>query len=71
MLPLLAEFLRKNQRALKIATLNLLDALVVKYTHGGLDGDSMCRAMNETPQLVNELDLQISQLALRLVSGQF
>uniref|UniRef100_A0A914VPW0 TATA-binding protein interacting (TIP20) domain-containing protein n=1 Tax=Plectus sambesii TaxID=2011161 RepID=A0A914VPW0_9BILA len=70
-LPLLAEFLRKNQRALKIATLNLLDALVVKYTHGGLDGEAMGRVMQETPPLVNELDLQISQLALRLVSGVF
>uniref|UniRef100_A0A914ZPD0 TATA-binding protein interacting (TIP20) domain-containing protein n=8 Tax=Parascaris univalens TaxID=6257 RepID=A0A914ZPD0_PARUN len=67
-LPLLAEFLRKNQRALKIATLGLLDSLTTKYAHGGLDGEGMQKILAETPALVTELDLQISQLALNFVA---
>lgn len=67
-LPLLAEFLRKNQRALKISTLNLLDSLITKYAHGGLDGEGMTKVLAETPSLISELDLQISQLALNFVA---
>uniref|UniRef100_A0A0N5AZJ8 TIP120 domain-containing protein n=1 Tax=Syphacia muris TaxID=451379 RepID=A0A0N5AZJ8_9BILA len=66
---LLAEFLRKNQRALKIATLNLLDSLVNKYTHGGLDSNELEKVLAETPGLISELDLQISQLVLHFLTG--
>ncbi|VDD93477.1 unnamed protein product [Enterobius vermicularis] len=64
---LLAEFLRKNQRALKIATLNLLDSLVNRYTHSGLDGNELKKVLTETPALISELDLQISQLVLNFL----
>uniref|UniRef100_A0A9J2Q9E8 TATA-binding protein interacting (TIP20) domain-containing protein n=1 Tax=Ascaris lumbricoides TaxID=6252 RepID=A0A9J2Q9E8_ASCLU len=51
-----------------IATLGLLDSLTTKYAHGGLDGEGMQKILAETPALVTELDLQISQLALNFVA---
>uniref|UniRef100_A0A915PP10 TATA-binding protein interacting (TIP20) domain-containing protein n=1 Tax=Setaria digitata TaxID=48799 RepID=A0A915PP10_9BILA len=65
---LLAEYLRKNHRALKISTLNLLDSLVLNYKHGGMDGPEVVRVLQETPALISELDLQISQLTLTFLS---
>uniref|UniRef100_A0A0R3RXJ3 TIP120 domain-containing protein n=1 Tax=Elaeophora elaphi TaxID=1147741 RepID=A0A0R3RXJ3_9BILA len=65
---LLAEYLRKNHRTLKISTLNLLDSLVTNYKYGGLDGDEVMRVLQETPALISELDLQISQLTLNFLS---
>lgn len=56
---------------LQIATLGLLDSLTTKYAHGGLDGEGMQKILAETPALVTELDLQISQLALNFVAGGF
>ncbi|KHN81984.1 Cullin-associated Nedd8-dissociated protein 1 [Toxocara canis] len=52
----------------QIATLGLLDSLITKYTHGGLDGEGMLKVLAETPALVTELDLQISQLTLNFVA---
>ncbi|VDN94136.1 unnamed protein product [Brugia pahangi] len=65
---LLAEYLRKNHRTLKISTLNLLDSLVTNYKYGSLDGSEMMRVIQETPALISELDLQISQLTLTYLS---
>uniref|UniRef100_A0A1I8EVT8 TATA-binding protein interacting (TIP20) domain-containing protein n=1 Tax=Wuchereria bancrofti TaxID=6293 RepID=A0A1I8EVT8_WUCBA len=65
---LLAEYLRKNHRTLKISTLNLLDSLVTNYKYGSLDGGEMMRVIQETPALISELDLQISQLTLTYLS---
>ncbi len=68
-LPLLAEFLRKNQRALKLGTLHLLDSLVLNYTQA-VGSKGMAVVLVEVPPLVHESDLQISQLALLLISGE-
>ncbi|MCP9262800.1 Cullin-associated NEDD8-dissociated protein 1 [Dirofilaria immitis] len=50
---LLAEYLRKNHRTLK---------------YGGMDGSEVLRVLQETPALISELDLQISQLTLTFLS---
>uniref|UniRef100_A0A8R1TWV1 TIP120 domain-containing protein n=1 Tax=Onchocerca volvulus TaxID=6282 RepID=A0A8R1TWV1_ONCVO len=65
---LLAEYLRKNHRTLKISTLNLLDSLVTNYKYGSMDGSEMMKVLQETPALISEFDLQISQLTLTFLS---
>ncbi len=56
---------------MQIATLTLLESLVTRYTHGGLQGDGMRKAVAETPALISEHDLQISQLAMRFTTGEW
>ncbi|XP_008945811.1 PREDICTED: cullin-associated NEDD8-dissociated protein 1-like, partial [Merops nubicus] len=61
--PILASFLRKNQRALKLSTLTALDILVKNYS------DSLKPAMIEAvlaelPALVTENDMHVSQVAV-------
>lgn len=65
--PILASFLRKNQRALKLSTLQCLDVVVENYGNAvtaGMLGD----VMKEMPPLINENDLHISQLTLNLLT---
>ncbi|CAD5224823.1 unnamed protein product [Bursaphelenchus okinawaensis] len=62
----LSDFLRKNQRALKIASLSLLSSLVTKYPLGQLPPEGITKVINELPPLISESDLFISQLSLRL-----
>jgi len=66
--PLLATFLRKNHRGLKLSTLTCLDILVINY------GEKMASQhfdaiLTELPALINESDLHISQLALTLLTA--
>ncbi|NXF86344.1 CAND1 protein, partial [Eubucco bourcierii] len=61
--PILASFLRKNQRALKLGTLTALDVLVKNYS------DSLKPAMIEAvlaelPPLITESDMHVSQVAI-------
>ncbi|NWY51390.1 CAND1 protein, partial [Chionis minor] len=61
--PILASFLRKNQRALKLSTLTALDILVKNC------GDSLKPAMiesvlTELPALITENDMHVSQVAI-------
>ncbi|NXS64618.1 CAND1 protein, partial [Pandion haliaetus] len=61
--PILASFLRKNQRALKLSTLTALDILVKNYS------DSLKPAMiesvlREVPALITENDMHVSQVAI-------
>ncbi|XP_062441137.1 cullin-associated NEDD8-dissociated protein 1-like isoform X3 [Rhea pennata] len=61
--PILASFLRKNQRALKLSTLTALDILVRNYS------DSLKPAMiesvlTELPALISENDMHVSQVAI-------
>ncbi|NXD75224.1 CAND1 protein, partial [Halcyon senegalensis] len=61
--PILASFLRKNQRALKLSTLTALDILVKNYS------DSLKPAMIEAvlaelPALITENDMHVSQVAI-------
>lgn len=62
-LPLLASFLRKNQRALRLATLFALDALV---QHQGLSlpPPAVQAVLAELPALVHESDMHVAQLAV-------
>ncbi|XP_026534350.1 cullin-associated NEDD8-dissociated protein 1-like [Notechis scutatus] len=61
--PILASFLRKNQRALKLSTLTALDILIRNYS------DSLKLAMiecvlMELPDLISENDMHVSQVAI-------
>ena len=66
--PVLASFLRKNQRALKLATLTLLDVLSKNYG-GYLDEGAINEILQEVPPLISESDLHISQLTLSLLTS--
>ncbi|NWT03941.1 CAND1 protein, partial [Mionectes macconnelli] len=66
-LPILASFLRKNQRALKLSTLTALDILVKNYS------DSLKPAMiesvlTELPTLITENDMHVSQVAIMFLT---
>ncbi|XP_071406265.1 cullin-associated NEDD8-dissociated protein 1-like isoform X1 [Pithys albifrons albifrons] len=66
-LPILASFLRKNQRALKLSTLTALDILVKNYS------DSLKPAMiesvlTELPALITENDMHVSQVAIMFLT---
>lgn len=67
-LPLLAEFLRKNQRTLRISTLNFLSLLVSRYAQGGLENAGLLKVVKEVPNLISEQDLQVAQLSLKFMS---
>uniref|UniRef100_A0A2K5N1I2 Cullin associated and neddylation dissociated 2 (putative) n=1 Tax=Cercocebus atys TaxID=9531 RepID=A0A2K5N1I2_CERAT len=62
-LPILASFLRKNQRALRLATLAALDALA--QSRGlSLPPSAVQAVLAELPALVNESDMHVAQLAV-------
>ncbi|XP_069340513.1 cullin-associated NEDD8-dissociated protein 2 isoform X2 [Eulemur rufifrons] len=62
-LPILASFLRKNQRALRLATLAALDALA--QSQGlSLPPSAVRAVLAELPALVNESDMHVAQLAV-------
>jgi len=66
-IPILSSFLRKNQRALKLATLSLLDTLVRRY--GALDGQLLECIISELSPLLSESDLHSAQQALKLMTS--
>ncbi|KAK6186772.1 hypothetical protein SNE40_006048 [Patella caerulea] len=66
--PILASFLRKNQRALKLSTLICLDVLVKNYG-SSLTPSMINDMMKEMPPLINENDLHVSQLTLQLLTS--
>ncbi|XP_004368405.1 cullin-associated NEDD8-dissociated protein 2 isoform X3 [Trichechus manatus latirostris] len=62
-LPILASFLRKNQRALRLATLVALDALA--QSQGlSLPPPAILAVLTELPALVSESDMHVAQLAV-------
>lgn len=65
-IPLLAGFLRKNHRDLRLATLYCLDALFQGYT-SAMTGPLYKAVMEEIPTLISDNDLHISQLVLTLL----
>ena len=65
-IPLLASFLRKNHRDLRLATLNCLDAIFQGYT-AAMSAPLYRSVIEELPQLINDNDLHISQLVLTLL----
>ncbi|CAK1544633.1 unnamed protein product [Leptosia nina] len=66
--PILGSFLRKNQRALKLSTLVLLDTLVQNYSNH-ISIELLSKVLTEVPALVCEADLHCAQTALSLVSN--
>ncbi|XP_041975254.1 cullin-associated NEDD8-dissociated protein 1 [Aricia agestis] len=64
--PILGTFLRKNQRALKLSTLVLLDTLVQNYSDD-ISIELLSKVLLEVPALVCEADLHCAQTALTLV----
>lgn len=64
----MGSFLRKNQRALKLSTLSLLDTLVQNYSHY-LYPDLLRSVISEVPPLLSEADLHIAQLTLVLLTS--
>nr|CAG4637585.1 EOG090X00HY [Chydorus sphaericus] len=67
-LPILAGFLRKNQRALKLTTLTLLDRTINNYS-AALTPEMLFAVLNEVPPLLSESDLHIAQLTLHLLTS--
>lgn len=67
-MPILASFLRKNQRALKLSTLTTLNVLVTNYGHL-LSQENISGVLTEVPPLISESDLHISQLSLTLLTS--
>ncbi|KAM6301080.1 cullin-associated NEDD8-dissociated protein 1-like [Aegotheles albertisi] len=61
--PILASFLRKNQRALKLSTLTALDILVRNYSDG-LKPAMIESVLTELPALITENDMHVSQVAI-------
>lgn len=66
--PILGTFLRKNQRALKLSTLTLLDTLVNNYS-SALTLPLLEKVKVELPPLLSESDLHIAQLTLVLLTS--
>lgn len=64
----LAEFLRKNQRTLRIHTLLLLELLVTTFSQNGLQSQGLIKIVKEIPTLINENDLQISLLSFKFIT---
>ncbi|XP_055713494.1 cullin-associated NEDD8-dissociated protein 1 [Phlebotomus papatasi] len=62
-IPTLGSFLRKNQRALKLNSLTLLDTLVINYSPF-FNPDLLKTAIQEVPPLLSESDLHVAQLSL-------
>ncbi|XP_067930479.1 cullin-associated NEDD8-dissociated protein 1-like [Watersipora subatra] len=64
-IPILSSFLRKNHRALKLATLQCLDVIMQKYS----SVVKLDVVAQECAPLINESDLHISQLTLTLLTS--
>lgn len=66
-IPALGTFLRKNQRALKLNSLALLETLVNNYANY-FEPRLLQKAIAELPPLLNESDLHVAQLSLTLLT---
>lgn len=65
-MPILALFLRKNQRALKLSTLQLIECLIQNYNQD-LNVNLLQPIINEVPPLIDESDLHIAQWSLTIL----
>ncbi|MEQ2205427.1 Cullin-associated NEDD8-dissociated protein 1 [Xenoophorus captivus] len=65
--PILASFLRKNQRALKLCTLAALDILLRNY-RSAVTPVMVDAVLAELPPLISESDMHVSQMALSFLS---
>ncbi|KAL3107838.1 hypothetical protein niasHT_017070 [Heterodera trifolii] len=69
LLSLCADFLRKNQRSLRLNTLTLLESLVCRFSHNGLQGPNLIKVVKEVPALICEQDLQIALIAVTFITN--
>ena len=67
-MPILAGFLRKNQRTLKLSSLKLLDILVKNYASLITD-KNLEPVLMEVQPLLNDSDLHIAQLTMNLLTS--
>lgn len=67
-IPSLGSFLRKNQRALKLNSLSLLDTLVTHYS-ASINPQLLQKAIAELPPLLSEADLHVAQMSLILLTS--
>lgn len=68
-IPILGHFLRKNQRALKLSTLQLIDCVIKNY-HDFIDVDLLqSTVIVEVPPLLDEADLHIAQWTLVILKS--
>ncbi|KAJ8923621.1 hypothetical protein NQ315_010200 [Exocentrus adspersus] len=67
-MPILGLFLRKNQRALKLSTLQLIDCLIKNY-HDDLNVALLQPIIVEIPPLLDESDLHIAQWTLIILKS--
>ena len=67
-MPILAGFLRKNQRALKLSSLALLDTLVKNYSPQITD-KNLEPVLLELQPLLSDSDLHIAQLTMNLLTS--
>jgi len=67
-MPILAGFLRKNQRALKMSSLTLLDTVVKNYSTQITD-KNLEPVLVELQPLLNDTDLHIAQLTMNLLTS--
>ncbi|XP_020647066.2 cullin-associated NEDD8-dissociated protein 1 [Pogona vitticeps] len=65
--PILASFLRKNQRALKLSTLTALGILIKNYSDSLKPAMIDCVLM-ELPDLISENDMHVSQVAITFLT---
>ncbi|XP_078075955.1 cullin-associated NEDD8-dissociated protein 1 [Mustelus asterias] len=65
--PILASFLRKNQRALKLSTLSALDILIKNYSDS-LTPSMIEAVLVELPPLISESDMHVSQMAISFLT---
>lgn len=66
--PILASFLRKNHRALRLGTLQCLDVLVEHYGVA-MSPNMFADILKELGNLISENDLHVSQLSLALLKS--
>ncbi|KAL1492929.1 hypothetical protein ABEB36_011093 [Hypothenemus hampei] len=67
-MPILGLFLRKNQRALKLSTLQLIDCLIQNY-HKKMTVQLLQPIVVEIPPLLDESDLHIAQWTLIILKS--
>ncbi|CAH1272693.1 CAND1 [Branchiostoma lanceolatum] len=67
-MPILASFLRKNHRALRLSTLTTLDVLIQNYGNA-ITQDMLNGVLAEVPPLISENDLHVSQLTINLLTS--
>lgn len=67
-LPILGEFLHKNQRVLKVITLYFLNSLIQNYIHQ-MDIDILRNVIYEVRKLLDDSDIHIAQLCLTLLTS--